>query len=324
MSELLIIIRDDQTRCYLDIDDHVSQIQDMLLDMNSSLNIPASLRYDISLPNETHDYDAYDLEHANAEIQDARKLVESGQCPQHSYQQFRSQVEASLARRHVRKLANLERLIPTPVLNPDPVDAVLQPEYLTSKAQDAYLVTLDASLGDQWSLSQTLPPAPVKFGEMTPRELEREIELRNPHSVHSWLKKHKSEQEQLAEDAASEAAVATPATNRKRATNLAKKMGDRAVNRARQGTGADGDVGSPASMARGDTDAGDDDVDDSIVLSASARKKGGDKDDTYRPKGGRSSKGKRKRETDGAAEGGKGKKARTSVPAAIAAAAPDV
>ncbi|KAL1310598.1 hypothetical protein AAFC00_000873 [Neodothiora populina] len=322
------------------------QLLDILLDLNDSLNLPRSLRYDLTFTRDrTTEYDGYDLSQANAEIIDVHNAVQTGDCPQPMYQQFRTELEQTLSRRGVRRLEDLEDAIPHPVADEAAdVDAVLQPEYLTTAQQDAYLLAMDAQSGDTWALTQTLPTPPVKFAEMTSRELEREIELRNPHSVHSWLKKHKREHE-AADDAASEAAAAaqatTPATGRKRGTNLAKKMGDRAVNRARHsavagsstaaagpaGAGAD-DAGSPASNASrlldGDSMLDDDADFDSppASVSASSRKKGGDKDDTYRPKGGSSKKAKRKREGD--SEGGtatKGKKARTSAAASLAAAA---
>lgn len=308
MKVVAILVTDKLTR---------SQLLEILLDLNESLNIPKSLRYDIRLPNQLSEYDAYDLSRANVEIMDAHASVQNGDYPQASYHQFRHDLEESLARRDVRKVDDMDATIPHPLPEDADVHVLLQPEYLTSAQQDAYLLAMDAKQGDNWSLSQPIPPAPTNLSSLTPRELEREIELRNPLSVHNWLKKHNLQAAAKEEDNISEAGapVATPATNRKRGNNLAKKVGDRSVNQARGEK-----LGSPASVKAGDiSEVGpDDDGDDKEqVLSASARKKGGDKDDTYRPKGGRASKAKRKRETlDGdSAPTPKGKKAKTSVPA---------
>lgn len=311
-----------------------SQLLDILLDLNNSLQIPKSQRYDILLPNtEKTPYDSYDLAQANSEIAAARSAVETGDFPQADYASFRQHIEESFSRQDVRSISDLEASIPHPLADDgDAIDAEKLPEYLTPEQEEAFLLALDAKLGDQHSLAQPLAPPPTKFNEMSNRELEREIELRNPHSVHNWLKKHNTAATVVkeADDAASEAGgptVSTPATGRKRANNLAKKVGDRAVDRAK-GEKAGRDEGSPASTktVATATDKEGEGVEEEEgenvqQLSASARKKGGDKDDTYRPKGGRA-KAKRKRDTDGdsVAPPAKGKKARISMAASNAAA----
>ena len=278
-----------------------------------------------------------DIPTANAEIAAYRAAVQQGECPPATYTAYRSKLEASLSAKAARKLADLEAIVPhpMPLTETGDVDVALHPEYLSTAATEIYLAALDAKSGSGHSLTAP-PPAAPKFGDMTPRELEREIEMRNHHSVHNWLKRYAKENSGngVGDDASEAGAVATPATNRKRNNNLAKKMGDKAVDRAR-GAGDKGDKtsrdeGSPASVRTVGTEgeADDEDGGDAVAANttttttASARKKGGDKDDTYRPKGGRSAKAKRKRE--GGEEGtptAKGKKARTSLAASAAAAA---
>jgi hypothetical protein len=270
------------------------------------------------------------LEAANAEISELRGLVQTGDYPHEVYANHAYRLEELLALKDARKLKDLEDSIPHPLpshTDKGDVDFVQRPEYQTMEMQEASLLAMDARQGDQFSLAQPLPPAPIKFGEMSAKELDREVEIRNPHSVHNWLKRHGEKDAGAAagDDAASEVGVSTPATGRKRAGNLAKRVGDKAVDRARGGD-KNRDEGSPASVrttgTTGETEAGEDEVmGDDTLLTASARKKGGDKDDTYRPKGGRS-KAKRKRGEDGETtpSAAKGKKAKTSAAAAAAAA----
>ncbi|KAG9971468.1 hypothetical protein KCU78_g23559, partial [Aureobasidium melanogenum] len=145
------------------------------------------------------------------------------------------------------------------------------------------------------ALSDPRPPSPQPLSKLTQRELDREVELRNPLSVHNWLKKHGTISDL---DAASESGAAqTPATVNKR-RNLAKQVGDRAIERARE------KEGSPGSTVDNDDDLA---VDDTPGKPKKAR----DDDQTYRPKGGRS-KSKRKRD-EGENTPARGKKQRTSL-----------
>jgi len=310
----------------------LSQLLEVLLDLNTSLKIPASLRYDLS----TILQNPLSLEEANAKVSELRALVQVGDYPQQLYTMNLRYYEGQLSHNGARKLSEMEGAIPHPVpadQDKSEIDHIQRPEYQTTKMHEASLLAMDAKLSDQYALSQAPAPAPTstKFGDMSAREVEREVELRNHHSVHNWLKRHSEKDPSAgaaaADDAASEVGVATPATGKKRGGNLAKRVGDKAVDRARGGD-KNREDGSPASTrtagTTGDTELGDEDaVGEESVVPASGRKKGGDKDDTYRPKGGRSSKAKRKRADDGEGTptGSKGKKAKTGGSAAAAAAA---
>ena len=222
-------------------------------------------------------------------------------------------------------LQDLERTIPHTLYQPSEdripshlADVETQTGFLSTSHEEDYLLRMDAKLGDQWALSQTRPPTPPTITTMTPREVERDVELRNPMSVHNWLKTHKTDLNE-ADDKSSEAGGGN---GRKSggaagaARNLAKRVGDRAVERARDTH----EGGSPRGSIRGGGADGVPDGDDDIVSvegggsadnsgNGSAKKKSRDDDHAYRPKGGRSSaKSKRKRE-DG--EGGGRKKVKT-------------
>lgn len=290
-----------------------------MLDLNSSLKIPHALRYDISLPTERNEYDGISLAEANMIIAEGHTAVQQAGFPQSDFLKMRNLLEAALAKQEVKTLAELKTTVPHPTYDPEREGipqhlADLQlgqhPAYLNSAHEEDYLLRLDAKLGDQWSLGQTRPSPPTNLASMTPRELDREIELKNPFSVHNWLKKHADKHAITDADGASDVG-ATPATGKRR-NNLAKKVGDRAVAAAR------GREGSPSSVvAKTEDDILDDELGYVEEATPGKGKKSaavGEKDDTYRPKGGRSgNKSKRKRD-EGETPSGR-KKPRTSAAA---------
>lgn len=289
-----------------------------MLDLNSSLKIPHALRYDISLPTERNEYDGISLDEANNIISDGHRAVQHSGFPQAEFLRMRTTLEAALAKQQVRSLADLEANVPHPIYDPERdgipqhlADLQLEqhPAYLTSAHEEEYLLRLDAKLGDQWSLRQPRPSPPTNLASMTARELDREIELKNPFSVHNWLKKHADKHAIPDADGASDVG-ATPATGKRR-NNLAKKVGDRAVAAAREREG------SPVSVvAKTEDDTMDDELGyvEEATPGKSKKSAGAEKDDTYRPKGGRSgNKSKRKRD-EGETPSGR-KKPRTSAAA---------
>ncbi|GAB7350005.1 hypothetical protein MBLNU459_g0681t1 [Dothideomycetes sp. NU459] len=291
------------------------QLLDLMLDLNSSLKIPHALRYDISLATDRNDYEGISIDEANHVISEAHDAVQNKSFPQTEFLRVRTALEAALAKQEVKSLAELEATVPHPTYDPER-DGIPQhladlqlgqhPAYLNSAHEEEYLLRLDAKLGDQWSLSQPRPSPPTNLASMTQRELDREIELKNPFSVHNWLKKHADKHTITDADGASDVG-ATPATGKRR-NNLAKKVGDRAVAAAREREG------SPVSSVVAKTE--DDLLDDELgyvedTPGKGKKNAGGEKDDTYRPKGGKSgSKSKRKRE-EGDTPSGR-KKPRTS------------
>ena len=253
------------------------------------------------------------LSDANRLLYEAHQAVQDRRFTEPEFRQLRQELETSLTKQDVASLATLESRIPHASYDPDHdnipshlADTALQAGFLTSAHEEDYLQRIDAKL-NPGSLAQPRPVSPVSFITMTPRELEREVELRNPVSVHNWLKKHNVSIN--ADDAASEAGG--PPTTVKKGRNLAKKVGDRALERARER-----DDGSPMSSIVGaklEPDADDDLAHGDETPGKS--KKARDADETYRPKGGRSGKAKRKRE-DGEPAGSK-KKPKTSMGGAV-------
>ncbi|TKA30736.1 hypothetical protein B0A50_02456 [Salinomyces thailandicus] len=232
---------------------------------------------------------------------------------------------------------------------PDPEPPL---NYLTPSQEDDFLARLDARFNqdlyrpppansttkpNNGTGTGTLPNDEDKhFTELTAREQERVTELLNPLSQHNWLKAQANRhltglpptENDDAESFASQETSSAAKPPRKRAggpaggggggggkgaSNLAKRVGDRAVERAaREG-------GSPAIGSAGTFIGGEEHEfggswgaggEENVV----GRKKGRDVDGTYRVKGGRGGggsgggKGKRKREGEGGAGTGTGGK----------------
>lgn len=293
--------------------DHHSQLLELLLDLNSSLKIPSTFRYSLGDYPLDPPLPPIEPQEASDLVHQRYQQVKVGQYPQPAFLVDKETLEEQVARQDARNLIELESNVPHARYDPDrdnipehltDIAADPQPGYLTSRHEDEYLLRMDAKLGDQYSLAQPRPVSPPVLSSLTPRELEREIELKNPQSVHNWLRKHNPT---VAADADGASEAGAPATGGKR-RNLAKKVGDRAVERARER-----EEGSPMSVAKMEAEGADEDVAFGVdeTPGSGRSKRSRDADETYRPKGGRSGKGKRKRE-DGEAVG-KGKKARTSM-----------
>ncbi|THY22725.1 hypothetical protein D6D01_06198 [Aureobasidium pullulans] len=277
------------------------QLLDLLLDLNTSLSIPHELRFDLSMASksqQTNDEREMTLDMANNIIANAHRAFHNHEMPHQDFLRIRQDIEVLLARKDAKSLVEMEAQIPHPRYH-HPVSALAaeaNPAFLTSSHEDAYLTRLDNKL-EPAALSDPRPASPQPLSKLTQRELDREVELRNPLSVHNWLKKHGTISDIDAASEGGTASAQTPATANKR-RNLAKQVGDRAIERAREKEGSPG-----STVDNEDELAGDD--------TPGKPKKARDDDQTYRPKGGRS-KSKRKRD-EGENTPARGKKQRTSL-----------
>ncbi|KAI5262484.1 amino acid transporter [Aureobasidium subglaciale] len=280
------------------------QLLDLLLDLNTSLSIPEELRFDLSpAPKTQQPQEERDItfEMANNIIANAHRAFHNHEVPHQDFVRIRQDIESLLARKDAKSLVEMEAQIPHPRYH-HPISgpvAKADPAFLSSSHEDAYLARLDNKL-EPAALSEPRIPSPQPLSKLTQRELDREVELRNPLSVHNWLKKHGTISDM---DAASEGGAAnaqTPATANKR-RNLAKQIGDKALERARE---KEGSPGSTVDNEEEGTAAAADDT-------PGKPKKAREDDQTYRPKGGRS-KSKRKRD-EGENTPARGKKQRTSL-----------
>lgn len=293
-----------------------SELLEILLDMNQSPAIPTDLRFDVrtSAQRERHKIVAADItpESSNETLSEYTAAISRGMIPPIDLHIVRDQIEEQLASQDVQTLEALERSIPYPLVAGEE-DLPLEdrgeepPNFLCTAQETEYLQRLDAKLGDRLSLDKDLAQPQIPHqADLTPRELERHMELLNPQSQHNWLKTHSKMHAALDDDAESLASheggssSAKPA-GRKRGKNLAKQVGDRAMERAYEGM-------SPSAAS-----GFDEDEVPTVEEPGSGRKRARDPDGAYRVKGGRGGavKGsKRKRLTeDGSAAS---KKARMS------------
>lgn len=239
--------------------------------------------------------------------------MRKGKIPHIDLHVIRQQIDDRLAAQGVEALRVLENTVPHPIGGELPEDSKGDdpPGFLAPEQEAEYLMRLDAKLGDSFSLvSANLDQEDKHWAELTPRELERQMELLNPQSQHNWLKMHAKgnpanmgpegmdDNESLASHENSSSKMAKRRTDKSK--TLVKQVGDRAVERATR----EGWSPSAASAMDEDELGGDE--------AFGARKRGRDPDGTYRLKGGKSGSAKGKRKRSGEDVGGDvgGKKAK--------------
>ena len=315
-----------------------SGLLELSLDLNQTPSIPPTLRFDIALPGQPSqtlsatNAIAPDLtpDKANAILMDYTSAVRSGHIPPLDLQVIRQQLDDRLAAQDVLPLSALETSVSHAIPATHPPDQEEQPSYMTPEQEGEYLSQLDTRLGvgdppyllpshqhkDATSTPEKDKQEKPHWAELTPRELERQAELQNPQSQHSWLKHHSKlhlsapalevdDNESLASHDTKAAPAPRKRGGKDKHANLAKRVGDRAVGRANAGEEDD--------LAGGEENGS--------VGGGSGKKRARDPDGTYRLKGGGGKGkggaggggggGKRKRSgEDVAGGGGGGKKAR--------------
>ena len=230
------------------------------------------------------------------EYQDA---VKKAMMPNIDLDVARAQMEERLAAQETEPLAALEANVPHPISDQQgivPDEEELGPGFMTYEQEVEYLARLDTKLqrepmyiapAIQKKLDKELLQLDDKhWAEFTPRELERQVELTNPQSQHNWLKAHAKATQNLADDdnesLASHEASKPPRKRGGKDKNLAKQVGDRAVERAKEG--------DPSAAS------------DEEVAAGAGRKRTRDPDGTYRLKGAKSgaaSKGSKRKRSGG-------------------------
>lgn len=279
--------------------------------------------------------------------------VQQGRLPPLDLHIIRESIDQRLAGQGVPTLSQLEASIPHTIPSTNPSDlppdltGETPPGFLTADQERDHLARLDARLGDPYNFTTntitTAPthspadPLPIPYTDLTPREFERQAEMVNPQSQHNWLRTHAKPGSSAAHalvtlDGDEDSIAGEPATKpppkkrQKKDKDLAKQVGDRAVEhaRAREGlspSAASGVLGDEEDVAAGSLRAsGSGEADAGPPPPLLGKKKGKDPDGTYRVKGGKSGggvKGKRKRVSgeDGGKEGNLGasaKKAKTA------------
>ncbi|KAF1922981.1 uncharacterized protein M421DRAFT_76564 [Didymella exigua CBS 183.55] len=262
------------------------QLLDALLDFNDQPRVSARQRFDLSVA-------AAAAAAADQPTQPADQLADQPAdqpCP-------------------LKTLAALEAAVPHTTLAdlpalPDGIDlSENAPGYLSPQHEEEYLLALDQLLQDPAYEEATRHHRTLHLGPSQPPLSEKDLTIRNPDSVYSWLRKNQpqvflQDKDAPHHDNVSEKTAPKAASKKSRPSNMAA-----------------GRAGTPASKE-------DHDGEDSVAPEARGKpKKGGaDADDTaYRPKGGSSRPAKRKRDPADPDAKAARKKSR---PSAAAAAAP--
>ena len=181
----------------------ISQLLDLLLDINESTKVLPHLRYDLRSP--TPDASAVpalepdvspsgpsEIESTRAALEEARQDLYTGQITPAAFKTMEAEFHAILNR--TNSLTNLSRVQHT---TPDIVAAAVMPKellqeapmgYMTPGHEDEYLSTLDTYLAN---LPPEAPPMLPRPPRPTDREREKDMQLRNPVSVYNWLREYR-------------------------------------------------------------------------------------------------------------------------------------
>ncbi|KAH0542043.1 hypothetical protein FGG08_003507 [Glutinoglossum americanum] len=312
------------------------QLLELLLDINDSDHIPPHHRFDlgspVSSPLPSHavpslEYDegsdsarSYDSDAARNALEEAREELVAGEIPPESYDQLRAHWESKAAKKHCRGRAvpkpfhailstphtslpvNQEDL-PEDLHSPGLTSTLFHPPFLiTPTLEEDYLYTLDASL----STSPPIIPrhlstqATTATNQVSSKTADRDLQTRNPVSVYNWLRRHQpqvflQDNEHAGGDGTS--STKSGPTGRSAHPRGAKETPKRVGVKTETNEDEDWSVMEQPGMP--------------AVRRASGvmKRKRGDDDPGYRPKGGSSrASTKRKREDGGSGQGKKVRK----------------
>lgn len=280
---------------------------ELCLDVNGSPNIPPELRFDVSFPRPERMpqvvKDNITPEAAQSMLRNYKAAAQDGTMPELDFHLIRIQIDDRLAAQGIESLDALEASVPHAIAStieevPEDARADEPLGYLTVDQENENIARSEAKRGEVLSLRKTTEED-KPWTELSFREQDRQIELTNPVSQHNWLKKHHKlpglsadyadDNESLASHDKPERAEPKTTSRRRSNKNLAKRVGDRAVERAREGWSPSGVSGFE-----------DDDIMDEPPVATSSGRKKKDPDGSYRAKVGKggASKGKRKRNTE--------------------------
>ena len=266
----------------------LSQLLDLLLEVNESSRIPIHLRYDLRSPTPSESAipglepdlptrKTYDTSSARAALEEAKTELETGQISPRSYNKLEVAINETL--QNPVSLSDLRctthsQLGSVKALPHDIGDA-LPAGYLTFEHEEEYLSALDAAAGVPPSSSQMQPDShPIRSNEK-----EKELALRNPVSVYNWLRKNHPSI--FLQD--SDSSPDKPTTKSSGGSRSAKKA---------------------ASVVKAEEEVLDEagNIVGGIPAEAPQRSKRKREDEPYRPKGGSSRPSKRKKTSVGQSE----------------------
>jgi len=151
-----------------------SQIMEIILDMNSSLNTPANLRYDISSPSLAA-VPELETDRAKTSTKGARLKADN-------LLTLRETPHTTL------NMVNLNKLPP----ELEDLDNTLPPGYFTSQHEEEYIAALQASLASVNTTNDVSIPGTHLFSQPKERPVptERDFAIHHPSSVYNWLRVH--------------------------------------------------------------------------------------------------------------------------------------
>ena len=177
---------------------------DLLLDVNESSRLPLHLRYDLRSPTpdasevpalepDVSPHRIHDASGARAALEEAKVELSTGQITPNTYKELEADLLTAI-NKPKRILAHLDATPHTTLISvrphdlPSDLDDETPTGYFSPNHETEYLMTLDntltnASLGSRQITSSQLAKA-------NEREREKDSQLRNPVSVHNWLRKN--------------------------------------------------------------------------------------------------------------------------------------
>ncbi|KAF2706453.1 hypothetical protein K504DRAFT_386408 [Pleomassaria siparia CBS 279.74] len=286
------------------------QILEMLLDMNDAARLPANFRFDLRLPSDT---DAAvpepDPEILQQKLQELRTDLASGTITTEEYAQKSEQLHNPRPILSTRTLAVLLAKVPHTSEVPNPVPDGLElsehaPGYMSPSHEEEYLHATDLALADPTMYDPNSHDGrPLRISSAHPIPNEKDLTIRNPDSVYNWLRKHQpqvflQDKDAIHHENTSEKSSARP--------------GNASRGGKRQSAVTATTPGPKIEHELPDEEQGF--IPESGTAGGPKGKKGTKEDDgTYRPKGGSSRAGKRKREEgETPVPKGRGKKNRVS------------
>jgi len=293
---------------------------DILLDFNYSLQTAAGERIDISIQPCWSEREGFTAEKCDEMLTSAFSMESRGLIPRCELMILKDDLETHVSTIDAVKLDALEQRVPHIMYRPD--DAKLReilPEIannlsdLTPAEEEEYYNRLDQEIGNELPVARpSRAPSPVLFSKLSARDIDRELEFRDPLSVHNWLKKHHVVLQDT--DDKSDTGTPTSTTRKSLGRNLAKKMGDKALERAKDRDDDASPLSASTTGGKFERDTPDEDItlNDEILERNGKSKDAGD--DVYRPKGSKGGgKAKRKRDDGEPKSATSSKKPRTSV-----------
>ncbi|KAF2203604.1 hypothetical protein GQ43DRAFT_478894 [Delitschia confertaspora ATCC 74209] len=289
------------------------QILDLLLDINETSRIPSFLRYDLRSPSPSRSalppLETPDPEAIQRRIQELRADMVAQVITPEEFAHKMDQLNSSQSvLTKPSSLADMAATIPHSTKVPDPLPEGLMlgencPGYYSPDHEEEYLLALDSLLDSPTQYDANAHDGkPLRIPNTQSVPTEKDLTLRNPDSVYNWLRKHQPQ-------------VFLQDKDPHHHENLSEKSSAKPANAP---SGQRGKRGSAVLVNTPGPKAEQDLLDEEIGFIPESGKGGSrakrerDDDGAYRPKGGSSRGGKRKREGAGGEEGGKRKKGRAS------------